>query len=280
MNFLLSIRGFFCFQNRSIHYCRDSNLKRISSESGNQDSNSYNHNSIKEDLLHSIFDDLWAEVYLKFEDVVTRVSTGILLNLTILIAFKDFPASKLIQKSTSAVPSSVGDDEESEEEYEYDLLSAITIRPIPLQKRDQSAKSRVLFEQSQSPEPFVYERPTSAKPTLGFSGRRPVSAKPHEVYGASIRGPAKFSARQTHRGHAMGLRLVPLSSNIQAPNSHTLNESMYVTSMAKPNSHWEPRPSTSYNLGKKLPPLRGIISSLEQSSVELPSNSKVHHSEK
>lgn len=159
-------------------------------------------------------------------------------------------AAKLIQMPSLA-PSAHGDIE-SDEESEIDLLRAITIRPIPLQKRDPSFKAKI-HEQSQSPEPaFIFERPTSAKPSLGFSGHRPVSGKPQEIYGA--RGPAKFSAR--HRGHAIGLRLVPLSSNVQVPTSHTLNESMYVTSMVKANCHWEPRPTTSYNIGKKLPPLR------------------------
>ena len=158
----------------------------------------------------------------------------------------------MIPKASSTVPSDP-DQIESEEESEYDLLRAITIRPVPLQKRDPSFKAKIT-EHPHSPEPaFIFERPTSAKPSLGFSGHRPVSGKPQEIYGTN-RGVAKFSAR--HRGQTIGLRLVPLSSNMQLPISNTLNDSMYVKSMVKPNSFWEGRPSTSYNVGKKLPPLR------------------------
>lgn len=37
------------------------------------------HNPIKEDLIHSIFDDLWSEIYPKFNGIVTKLTEGTLL---------------------------------------------------------------------------------------------------------------------------------------------------------------------------------------------------------
>lgn len=51
---------------------RDSKLTQALLNGGSN----YTQNSIKEDLIHSIFDDLWAEVYLKFDTVVSKVSQG------------------------------------------------------------------------------------------------------------------------------------------------------------------------------------------------------------
>ena len=201
--------------------------------------------------------------------------------------------------STTASSIHFGSDEEEEDAISgFDLLSAITIKPIPLQKRDMYAARRVI-ENPPSPEPAYHfhtvttttpsllsseARPASAKPNLGFSGRpsRPTSAKPQELYGARLHTPVKFTPRQQPlRSHH---RLLPLSSAInQNQNNNSLNEAMYVTSMAKPNSHWESRPSTSSHLNKKLPPLRGIITSsasmnantgLDQQEYVYPSSSK------
>ena len=157
------------------------------------------------------------------------------------------------------------------------MLSAITIRPIPLQKRDPSVNKRVI-ENPPSPEPGYYMyttsevRPSSAKPNLGFSGRpsRPTSAKPHESYGSRLQSPVKLTtARQVLRIHH---RLLPISSSTNPTNnsgSHGLNEAMYVTSMTKPNLNWEPRPATSSHLNKRLPPLRGIIAAGTAATLDL-----------
>lgn len=78
--------------------------------------------SVKQDLIQSIFDDLWSEIYPRFQHLIKKLAED---------------ASKIAH----VVPHSYSDLEICEEaDHELDLLSAITIKPIPLQKREWSTK--------------------------------------------------------------------------------------------------------------------------------------------
>ena len=54
-------------------WVRDSSLKGTTE----------NHNPIKEDLIHSIFDDLWSEIYPKFQGIVSKLTDGLFRSIII-----------------------------------------------------------------------------------------------------------------------------------------------------------------------------------------------------
>ncbi|KAI9204170.1 uncharacterized protein BJ171DRAFT_506336 [Polychytrium aggregatum] len=169
----------------------------------------------------------------------------------------------------------------------------MTIRPVPLQKREHSARARSNYD-SFGPyhlDNFQVSRPTSARPTSGrqpstrATSARPTSAKNAELLHntqANMRIPSalinKTGNSYSWKRNNPGMRLLPLNSSVasaQAPASLPLNDVIFGTSIGQlkaaggppqPPVGWDTssRPSTSYSTaaapsGKRLPPIRGGI---------------------
>lgn len=117
-------------------------------------------NCIKQDLIQSVFDDLWSEVYPRFQSLILKISEDI---------------NPKEPNNNSLVVSDIGYISEVEKDS-LDLHGAMTIKHIALQKRESSAKNRVdSLNLSSLAESNTYDlRPESAR---SFSSR-PASAKP------------------------------------------------------------------------------------------------------
>ncbi|KAJ3276070.1 hypothetical protein HDV01_006240 [Terramyces sp. JEL0728] len=162
-------------------------------------------------------------------------------------------------------------DQCSEDEVsDDDLLSAITIRPVPLQKRGSSSRVRSEIPGFQSANPglaVLESRPTSARPiqrpTSARSNlSRPTSARPQEP--SPMRTQMNISkGGNTWKRGSTGLRLMPLLSSTQ----NGINEMIHVTSLPlnqqKATANWIPQANQPQHLSKKLPPIKGIMSNLD-----------------
>ncbi|KAJ2999076.1 hypothetical protein HDV02_003606 [Globomyces sp. JEL0801] len=215
----------------------------LSSESAAPDTSLDSLNA-KKDLIHTIFDDLWSEVYPKFHPIVTKLADGIILFDT---KYQDILQNKSQDMSSgSASPSCFEMVPDDEDNMGSDLLSAITIRHIPLQKRESSAKfktdtlgglnmfqSENLIGATSRPTSgrVLPQRPASARSTLS----RPTSARPQEPNPLrNQQNISKTTNANSWKRNASGFRLVPIVANQTNNNTNqnqTINEMMYVTSL-------------------------------------------------
>ncbi|KAI8902766.1 hypothetical protein BC833DRAFT_572446 [Globomyces pollinis-pini] len=254
----------------------------LSSESAAPDTSLDSLNA-KKDLIHTIFDDLWSEVYPKFHPIVTKLADDILQNKS-----QDMSSGSASPSCFEMVP----DDEDN---MGSDLLSAITIRHIPLQKRESSAKfktdtlgglnmfqSENLIGATSRPTSgrVLPQRPASARSTLS----RPTSARPQEPNPLrNQQNISKTTNANSWKRNASGFRLVPIVANQTNNNTNqnqTINEMMYVTSLPQKSAGqtWDSRGGTNsqnQHLGKKLPPIRGIMTTLDP-SVDGPPKAQRH----
>ncbi|KAJ3259185.1 High affinity cAMP-specific and IBMX-insensitive 3',5'-cyclic phosphodiesterase 9A [Boothiomyces macroporosus] len=225
--------------------------------------------SMKKDLIHSIFDDLWSEVYPKFQVLIDQFANSIgKLTPDIVHSVSQTPdnSSQIIHPYETPL----------EEDSEDDLLSAITIRPVPLQKRGSSSRVRSEISGIQPLNgglTVLESRPTSAKPlqrpaSARSNLSRPTSARPQDP--TPLRAQLNMSkSGNTWKRGSTGFRLMP----IVAAGQGGMNDMIHVTSLPlnqqkASTTNWTPVPTQSQHLGKKLPPIKGIMSSID--SLDIP----------
>ncbi|KAJ3322615.1 hypothetical protein HDV06_002829 [Boothiomyces sp. JEL0866] len=222
------------------------------------DSGNMVHESMKKDLIHSIFDDLWSEVYPKFQILIEQFAN----NLAHSVSHTPENSSQILHPYET---NSEGEDSDD------DLLSAITIRPIPLQKRGSSSRVRSEipgFQPLNGGLAILESRPTSAKPlqrpaSARSNLSRPTSARPQEP--TPLRTQLNIAkGGSTWKRSSTGFRLMPLVTSGQ----NGMNDMIHVTSLPINQqkasvTNWVPPTSQSQHLGKKLPPIKGIMSSLD-----------------
>ncbi|KAJ3171596.1 hypothetical protein HDU88_007676 [Geranomyces variabilis] len=245
--------------------------------------------SIKQDIVGHLFDDIWSEMVPVFHPLLESLSddsatdeddeVGGLLGEHGKLAFDEI----LLRQFGEG-----GDG----------LLSAMTIRPVSLQKRESSARIRSTFENGAPATnmPSMFEmypssRPTSARPTSARpTSARPTSGRNHDPipHGAHQGAPqSRMQTAASNKGASYnnwkrsnpGMRLLPLpavpgpGSMLTLPNGLTdmiYGTSIGIGSMKAAASHaWESsRPSTSIpasnSTSKRLPPIRGIVAQQEQ----------------
>jgi hypothetical protein len=123
------------------------------------------------------------------------------------------------------------------EPEEYDLLAAMTIKSIPLHKREASERYKhndwQVFSHPFEPVWEGVERPTSAL----LNKIRSTSAKPLDIH--ALKGVRKLETLKNR-----GIRLQPINNTI----NFSFQEMNHVS-----RSQWSSRPATSY--GKRLPPI-------------------------
>lgn len=171
------------------------------------------------------------------------------------------------------------------------ITSAMTIRPIPLKKREMSAKSRPVVPLDMIEPQHVAAVPIAAfpphntqstsRPQSAMARSRPQSARARtggttsqftrqhqnlaEIYHHHplTRGTSAALKIYPHSGigkrnvATAGLRLIPLGQQAVSSNSF-LNDMVYGTGIGGGNRHtWDMQPSRpGTSIGKRLPPLR------------------------
>ncbi|KAJ8329402.1 hypothetical protein O5D80_002417 [Batrachochytrium dendrobatidis] len=224
--------------------------------------------SVREDIVSSVFEELWAEIVPVFHDLVCKYAQSL------------HPHNKI-----SFSDQGVGMHEVCVEDTLPNLLSAITIRSVPLQKRDSSARSRLdssvsTFQAFNSDSQTASNRPVSAwnviRPTSARScATRPTSAKNQDAH-YHIQPPSRIPSGiskalyiSNWKRNNPGMRLVPLLAT-QTGNATAINDAISVTNIGfskQASSHigWDASRGTSQNpqqhLGKKLPPIRSYLGS-------------------
>ncbi|KAJ3333881.1 hypothetical protein HDU76_001797 [Blyttiomyces sp. JEL0837] len=221
--------------------------------------------SIRQDIMSHLFDDVWSEITPSFQPLLDNFIHGASQGMD--------PEPQM--KSNYAILDADTDEEDSSLIDSEGLLSAMTIRPVPLQKRESSAKVRSSFDSIPS-EMLQGSRPASARPLSGkVSITRPTSARNLESLqqqhssqsmtrlqsAAGIRS----NARNWKRNNP-GMRLLPLAALPANNGPSTLTDVILGTSIglssnktgAGSSTSWETsRPSTSVaSSTKRLPPIR------------------------
>ncbi|TPX61130.1 hypothetical protein SpCBS45565_g07334 [Spizellomyces sp. 'palustris'] len=229
--------------------------------------------SIRQDIVGHIFDDIWSELVPMFHPLIDALSAT--LRGSEADAHDNVHATS--GQGGLGYPEMLFQDDSDDE----GLLSAITIRPVSLQKRESSARVRSTHDIFVTPansllilEASSTSRPASARPT---SARTTVSARPTSARPTSGRIADVFNHSQ-HQSHAVrlqsaapkpgghnwkrnnpGMRLLPLPA-VPGPSTvnaipTALNDTIYGTRESS-------RPSTSVtgnpHLSKRLPPIRSI----------------------
>ncbi|KAI8822056.1 uncharacterized protein EV422DRAFT_614411 [Fimicolochytrium jonesii] len=231
--------------------------------------------SIRQDILGHLFDDIWSEMVPVFQPLLNALSDE--------KGDEDDKDDDLIDKLPF-------DDMILRELADDGLLSAMTIRPVSLQKRDHSAPRPKAsadgtvynapsmadfygaFSSSSRP---ASARPTSARPT---SGRHhgDVSQYGHQNHSSRMQSAAQSANKASYnwKRNNPGARLLPLpavSANTSVnviSTTNTMNDMIYGTSIGYGQTKsaathaWDSsRPSTSIpgsnTASKRLPPIRG-----------------------
>ncbi|KAI8908171.1 hypothetical protein DFJ77DRAFT_474037 [Powellomyces hirtus] len=247
--------------------------------------------SIRQDIVGHLFDDIWSEMIPVFHPLLKSLSSD-------MSSDDDDEDSILIGDHGKLAFDEIllrqfGDGGDG-------LLSAMTIRPVSLQKRESSARIRSTLDANGIPSnmPSMFEvypssRPTSARPTSARpTSARPTSGRNMDMHGhpAHQNHPSRMQTAASNKASSYnwkrsnpGMRLLPLPA-VPGPGNMTalsngLNDMIYGTSigigsMKTPISHaWEnSRPSTSIpgsnSTTKRLPPIRGIVANPHEQAAE------------
>ncbi|KAJ3299893.1 hypothetical protein HK104_006250 [Borealophlyctis nickersoniae] len=156
--------------------------------------------SIRQDILGHVFDDVWSEIIPTFQPLMDSLANEFKRPGQAADGNNDLP--------TAAHEHDFADDNVDAFLDNEDLLSAMTIRPVPLQKRESSARIRSTHDPSLAyvVEPYPTSRPTSARPTSA----RPTSGRAPSTRPTSARNLDMF---QHHQGHGATLRLGSAAPN-------------------------------------------------------------------
>lgn len=151
-----------------------------SSKENNQDTNTSLTTTIRNDVLTSVFDEIWSEIMMALEPVGQSVLNEYLQ--------AEIPTSSTRRGVAIDVAEDDSDDEDGEEnddeDFGYnnqpvgDLLSAMTIRPVELQKREwtRPVSARIVTKQPFPPPPSSPPRRLAAL-TRPSTALRPVSGR-------------------------------------------------------------------------------------------------------
>lgn len=88
--------------------------------------------SVRQDIVHNIFDDLWSEVSPYLKPLISKITNEFI---------SPNNDGEVGTEISIDIQDTVNEDGEDEDGLTY-LCSAMTIRPIPLQKRESSARTR------------------------------------------------------------------------------------------------------------------------------------------
>ncbi|KAJ3107986.1 hypothetical protein HDU97_002566 [Phlyctochytrium planicorne] len=216
--------------------------------------------SLKDDIFLHLFEDIWAEVMPNFEAFLEVGET---------VKSRDIAAQQASGDGFS---------------YIEHLLEAITIRPVPLQKRDLSARLKTTAPGDTTiiEQPSQYIRPDSARPMSGRTFQRPSSTRPssaripdHGVFSKHNAGSIVSKTLTSGlKRVSFGTKLTPLGL---LPGVSNFSEGILGTSIGLVGSRgagsnstgWDlPRSGVS-NLGKRLPPLRSsMMASIQEALNE------------
>ncbi|KAI9095911.1 hypothetical protein DFS34DRAFT_686717, partial [Phlyctochytrium arcticum] len=226
--------------------------------------------SIYQDIAGHVFDDIWAELVPLFYPILESFNED-------MIGAEDMDITRGTEQKFSVL---IDPDDFVDEDG---LLSAMTIRPVSLQRRETSARLRSTQEQSLVglsnflPEPGFTSRPMSARTSVARTNTmmRPTSARPTSgrVMDVSNHGnpqnqllryqaaTQKSGMSAWKRGYS-NMRLLPLPAVAQPSQTNggtSMNDMVYGTRLQAPSA-WEfVRPSTSSNVAtKRLPPIRNL----------------------
>lgn len=189
--------------------------------------------NLRHDIIHNIFNDLWSVVDPFIQPLIVKMT-------------KDFisPAFNREGRKNSILETRETPDDE---DVLSCLLSAMTIRPVPLQKRESSARNRS-DQNSISDDSIVLniihnksQRPATARPNL--MNHHP-SGKTWSIQ-SNLSKPFSLSWKR----NAAGMRLLPLSTQNLAGVTDTQINSRGLKQALE-------RSSQSQSISKKLPPIK------------------------
>ena len=178
---------------------------------------------VKQDLIHNFMDDIWTDISDTLGPLFEKLSQ--------IRDMSNFGSSTQSESDEISLQESDGE----EENY---LASAMTIRPIPLQKREASAGIRRDLPETNLP--LSLARPMSARSNLS----RPFSARPdfHQRAPTALAKPIPIK-RFLHNQNQT-LKLIPL----QLPQSLGMQDVISVTTL-------HPR-EFRQQTAKRLPPIK------------------------